>query len=876
MSATGLLSRIPVPRGLLVTLFVAVVLAIAVSSLVHLMHEVDPRQIPIALHSLPVWRIAVALVCTGISHLLLTLYDVFALRAVGAKLPWRVAARAAFTSYTLSHNLGFGAITGGSARLRIYSAAGLKPVTVAQIVLIAGIAFWGGVVAVAAFCLLFTSVPISIAGLTLARPWAHLIGAACVALGPAAILVLRLVPGLRRMVQRIVPLPSPPLALLLIGTAALDLAFAALALVVLLPGLSLDNFPQLYLVYSLAVIAGLVTHVPGGIGVFEAVFLSALPETGSSEIAALIAYRAIYYLLPLASSFVLNAAIEARALHRPFRYAARAVSAVGDEIGPLLFAVMSFGGGLVLLLSGATPALPSRLVVLKSFVPLPFIETSHLAASLVGTGLLLVAPALAARLDRGMRVARLLFLLGAAFSLAKGLDIEEASVMLAMAGFLQLAAPSFYRKARGAFSVQSRGWLAAAAVGLLLTTASGIVAYRHVPYGGQLWWEFCLRGDAPRFLRATFAAGLLIAGFTLRLALWRPQAISGLTRLPEGVFERATGFSPRSDAALALTGDKLFLVSPEGDAFVMFSPHGGTCVVMGDPVGPPERWHDLVWELRRRADRSGARLCFYQLSAAMLPLIIELGLKPIKYGEEAQIATSAFSLAGPRMKSLRNSHARAAREGLRLSIVPNAAVPGWLGRLRPISDAWLKAHGAAEKSFSLGRFDAGYLEHFDLAVVRDSHDEPLAFANIWRSGDGCEQSVDLMRQSTNAPPGTMDFLLVELLRRAADQGLARFNLGMAPLSGMQGGKLAPAWARLASLAFSVEGWRYNFAGLRHYKDKFAPEWESRFIATPSGLAGWRSLLDLVRLINGGKPARLGKSKPSHPLARPAIVAGAPS
>jgi phosphatidylglycerol lysyltransferase len=463
-----------------------------------------------------------------------------------------------------------------------------------------------------------------------------------------------------------------------------------------------------------------------------------------------------------------------------------------------------------------------------------------------------------------MRVARLLFLLGAAFSLAKGLDIEEASVMLAMAGLLQLAAPSFYRKARGAFSVQSRGWLVAAMVGVLLTTVSGIVAYRHVPYDGQLWWEFCLRGDAPRFLRATFATGLLIAGFTLRLALWRPQSMSGLTRLPEGVFERASGSCPRSDAALALTGDKHFLISPEGDAFVMFRPHGGTCVVMGDPVGPRERWHDLVWELRRLADRSGARLCFYQISAAMLPLIVELGLKPIKYGEEAQIAADVFSLAGPRKKSLRNSYARAAREGLRLIIVPRATVPGWLGWLRSISDAWLKAHGAAEKSFSLGRFDADYLEHFDLAVVLDMQDEPVAFANIWRSGDGRELSVDLMRQAPTAPPGTMDFLLVQLLRHAGEHRIARFNLGMAPLSGVQGGKLAPAWARLASLAFSVEGWRYNFAGLRHYKDKFAPEWESRFIATPSGLAGWRSLLDLVGLINDSAPRR---TRPADCLAR---------
>jgi phosphatidylglycerol lysyltransferase len=397
-----------------------------------------------------------------------------------------------------------------------------------------------------------------------------------------------------------------------------------------------------------------------------------------------------------------------------------------------------------------------------------------------------------------------------------------------------------------------------------------------VPYDGQLWWEFCLRGDAPRFLRASFATGVLIAGFALRLAIWRPQAISGLARLPDGVFQRATRSCSRSDAALALTGDKHFLVSPENDAFVMFRPHGGTCVVMGDPIGPHGRWRDLIWELRRIADLSGARLCFYQISAGMLPLIVELGLRPIKYGEEAQIATASFTLAGPRMKSLRNSHARAARQGLKLIIVPRTAVPNWLGRLHPVSDAWLKAHGETEKSFSLGRFEAGYLEHFDLAVVLDQYNEPTAFANIWRSGDEHELSVDLMRQSPGAPPGTMDFLITELLCHARNHGLARFNLGMAPLSGMQGGKLAPVWSRLGRLAFSVEGWRYNFAGLRHYKDKFAPDWESRFIATPSGLAGWRSLLDLVGLINDNKPVSPAKRRLPPRPAHPGSVASTPS
>jgi len=94
----------------------------------------------------------------------------------------------------------------------------------------------------------------------------------------------------------------------------------------------------------------------------------------------------------------------------------------------------------------------------------------------------------------------------------------------------------------------------------------------------------------------------------------------------------------------------------------------------------------------------------------------------------------------------------------------------------------------------------------------------------------------------------MDFLLVELIRHAQDNGYARFNLGVAPLSGMRGGRLATTWTRGARLAFGLRRLRYNFQGLRRYKEKFAPAWHNRYIALPPGFAGYRALVQLLRLI----------------------------
>ena len=623
----------------------------------------------------------------------------------------------------------------------------------------------------------------------------------------------------------------------------------------MIPGLGWVN-PTLTLVYALALVATLLTHVPGGVGVFEGVLLAGLPVHGPILLAALLAYRVIYYLVPRGVAVSLNAVIELPRLRSKAAPVLAASRTLILAVAPPLAGAMSFAGGALLLLSGALPAVPQRLHMIAGLLPLPFVEASHFSASLIGTGLLLLAPALMARLSSGARIARVLFLLGAGFSLAKGLDVEEASIMFAMAGFIHWTRTAFYRQTATIFAATNRPWLIAAVLAVIVSAASGIDAYRGTSFRGDLWWEFALQGDASRFLRASFASGLILFAVSLRQILSRPAAPVAPAHLPAAVYQAASRNHDRSDAALALTGDKLFLIHPAGDAFIMFRPSHRTWVIMGDPVGNRTRWPDLLWELYRQCDRAFCRLCIYQASEAMLPLMVDLGLQPIKYGEEAVVDPATFSLAGSKMKSLRNSRARAERDGLILRIIPASEVPDWFERLKRISDQWLVAKGQVEKGFSLGSASFAYLRQFDIAIVTTlgAPDDPLAFANIWTSGDGQELSVDLMRTAEAAPPGTMDFLLTALIDRARQQGFVRFCLGLAPMSGVRGGKLAPAWARLVGLLFSAGRVGYNFRGMRRYKDKFAPRWRSRYIGLPSGYGSVSSLLSVVDLINRAKPA----------------------
>ena len=127
----------------------------------------------------------------------------------------------------------------------------------------------------------------------------------------------------------------------------------------------------------------------------------------------------------------------------------------------------------------------------------------------------------------------------------------------------------------------------------------------------------------------------------------------------------------------------------------------------------------------------------------------------------------------------------------------------------------------------------------------------VAFANLWLSADKEELSPDLMRFLPDAPESVMEYLFLQLMLWGKQEGYHWFNLGMAPLSGLEDHALAPLWNRLGAFMFRHGEHFYNFQGLRRYKDKFDPEWEPRYLASPGGLALPRILTNIAALISGG-------------------------
>jgi phosphatidylglycerol lysyltransferase len=831
-------------------LLVVALFGLVAFGLHHLLGAYRWRDVLEHVHAISERKLWHALFFTLAGYSCLTLYDALAVRFASARAPYPRIALISFMAYAIGHNVGLNTFSGGAVRFRAYSALGLSAKQIGTIIAFGTFTFFLG----AGFLLglsLLTNAGMSGSVLHVHTWIARLAGVALLGgvLTYLWLVCTRHAPLKFRSFE--IPVPHPAIAFGQLAIACADLLCAAAVLYVLLPSGAGISFAAFAGVYLLALTAGAASNVPGGIGVFEFVLLLLLPAIPKDRLlGALVAFRAIYYFAPFLISLVLLGIHEIWVHRAPVVRMARLLRTFLTAVTPQAIAIAVFLAGAVLLFSGATPAVGSRVTILRDFVPLPVLELSHLLGSAVGVGLLILAHGLYRRLHTAWWLTIWLLCAGIIMSLLKGFDYEEASVLAVVVAMLISARERFRRRASLVDQHFSGAWIAA--FFLVLGTAAWLVvfAYRHLPYDNELWWQFAFHASAPRSLRGSLLAVMIGAAY----GMWRllRPARPPFSEPTAADLERVAALIEAGEdttANLALLGDKNLMFNKERTACIMFQASGNSWVAMGDPIGPELPGESLAWEFMEACDRMAVSPVFYQVTPQRLPLYIDLGLHLSKLGEEARVPLRTFSLEGGARADLRQAHRRAIRDGAVFEMIGRADVAVILPELRAVSDAWLAEKNTAEKRFSLGFFAEAYIAHFDVGVVRFGG-AVVAFANLWRGGS-TELSVDLMRYNDAAPKGVVDFMLIECMLWGRAQGFEWFNLGMAPLSGLEEHALAPAWHKLGRMVQRYGETFYNFEGLRRFKDKFDPVWRPRYLAAPDGLAMAGALLDVTAVISGG-------------------------
>ncbi|MEJ5866848.1 bifunctional lysylphosphatidylglycerol flippase/synthetase MprF [Pseudokineococcus sp. 5B2Z-1] len=808
-----------------------------------------------------------ALLATAASYVAMTGYDTLALRYVGHPLPYRRYGLASFVATAFGNNLGASAVVGAALRARVYSSWQVPRSAVARIVglntvtlaLGAAVLAGAGVLhdpATAARALrLPPTVVVALGAVLLAGVLGYLVWA----------LVGRAVGRGRWRLER----PSPRLALTQVALSTLEWLSMAAVLHVLLPADDRMAFLPFAAAFAVATVAGLVSNVPGGLGVFETALVVLLGGTTSpADLAvALVAYRLVYFVLPLLLAAALLVRHEIRTgaaaaplpttatpdVHAPVAGAAglrvpamRAPSAAeqtrpagaGTTAGrlptvltPSVLALVVAGAGTFVAVRGDLPG--SR-----------GLDVPAMATSLVGWSALLLGLGLHRRL-RTAWAATLSLLAGTAVLAVTHGDVVLGAVTAALALLLVPARAVF---SRGTRSRRPRDLVRPAVAAALVV-------------GAVAWQELAGSVDAPVLTTALSAApladrlaavagvaGVVLAG-TWVLRRRRPDGASAdddeLARVEDLVAR-----SGRCAAQLAFTGDKRFFFAPCGAAFLMYQVEGRSWVVMGDPVGDPAAVPGLLRSFLAEVDRHAGRPVLYSVLDDHADLYRASGLAVTKFGEEAVVPLQGYTLSGKARTNLRTCRNKSQRLGMTVEVVAPEDVDPLVPELRAVSDAWLAERRGGEKRFSLGAFDDDYVRRSPVAVVRQEG-RVIAFATLWVGGDGEEVQVDLMRRLPDGPSTVMTYLFVESLLWAQEQGFSAFNLGTAPLSGLRTGAGAPAWERLGHLVWTHGGPLYNFQGLRAFKQGFGPQWRPCYVAAPRGLVLPGAMVDVATLVGGG-------------------------
>jgi len=248
---------------------------------------------------------ALAVGLTGLNYLVFTAYDSLALRYIRYPLPYRKAALAAITSTAISNSVGLSLLSNSAIRYRFYAAWGIPALDIAHLIAFCNLSFWLGLVAISG--LVFSIQPPLLPSLIhLPVELVRLLGGISFCFVISYVIWTLISSRSIKVGSFAFPYLSTPLAIGQIFVAVLDWGIAATVLYVLLP-LSSIPYSMFLSAYLLGQIAGLISNIPGGLGIFETTLLLLLQSSVSKPVllSALLAYRAIYYLLPLGLAVLL-------------------------------------------------------------------------------------------------------------------------------------------------------------------------------------------------------------------------------------------------------------------------------------------------------------------------------------------------------------------------------------------------------------------------------------------------------------------------------------------------------------------------------------------------------------------------------------------
>ena len=283
-------------------------------------------------------------------------------------------------------------------------------------------------------------------------------------------------------------------------------------------------------------------------------------------------------------------------------------------------------------------------------------------------------------------------------------------------------------------------------------------------------------------------------------------------------------------APFALRADKSYFFSADGAAFLAYRVVGGVALVAGDPIGPAEERRDLMRRFLEFAHERGWRVAVLGAGERSVADYRALGLRALYHGDEAVVRTSDFSLDGRAIRKVRQSTHRLAKAGYEARILrPSELGPGLRNELEAVAAEWRGTQPergfvmSLDTLFNLGDDDSVFVVGFDEEA------RPAGFLHFAVSRPGCALSLSSMPRRRDVPNGFTEWLIVDAVQWAKENGYARVSLNFAPFAQLfERSDLSLGQRAFRAVLQRLKGW-FQLDNLLQFNRKFFPEWQPRYV-----------------------------------------------
>jgi lysyl-tRNA synthetase class 2 len=506
--------------------------------------------------------------------------------------------------------------------------------------------------------------------------------------------------------------------------------------------------------------------------------------------------------------------------------------------------------GVVNVVSGLTPSIADRVHLIAAGLTPDVRELAHGATALMGVALILVARGLAHRRRLAFIAAITMLGVSVVTHVAKGLDVEEATMMLVVAALLIRGRRLFSEPTPPARWNSLLRWVP---VVVAFDVAYGLLglAIRHDRVQPSLTPALALREVAARLLGGVgplelhgrfglwFPVSITVLGVLSLLALGflalAPVAERVASHHHREARDRIRPLLDRSDGdtldPFAMREDKCYVLSADGSAALAYRYVNGIGLASADPLGNPAAYPEVISRFVERCEAHGWRPASIGVRHDRLALWEDAGLRSHYLGDEAIIDVESFTLEGRAKRPVRQASNRTRNHGITTEILREGELaPDLRSALQAIAER--HRNGEPERGFSMAL--DGLLSGRDpqclLIVARDEAGTAIAFQRYVPCKNGSGLSIDAMRRDHVGPNGVNERMIVDVVEWARTHGIGEVSLNFAVFKGLieEGADLTFVAAAEAWLVRRLNPY-FQIESLLTFSAKFGPRWVPRYI-----------------------------------------------